>query len=317
MAGLPASLDLLADLEVFLAERHVTRAAARLGITQSAASQRLAKLRAHFADPLLVPGRRGLVLTPRAEALAVPLARALAELRAALRAGEPFVPAQSARRFVLLGNDLFEAIGMPVLLRLLQAEAPGMSVQVERAGPDFVQRLEDGTADVAFVPDFVVPASLRRRSLPDQPFVVLVRERHPAARGRLDLRRYLSLAHLVIAPRGLPGSVVDDALEKLGEQRRVAARIQHFAAAPFLVVQTDLALTCPASLATLASGHFALRALAPPLELPLDRASMVWHERAHLDPGHGWLRARIAERFARLRTARRGETPAGGPRTTR
>jgi DNA-binding transcriptional LysR family regulator len=292
-------LDLLADLEVFLSERHVTRAAARLGVTQSAASQRLARLRSELGDPLLVPGRGGLVPTPRAQAIAGPLSAALAALRSAVKEGEAFVAHESERRFVLLGNDLFEAWGMPVVVRMLEKHAPRVTVHAERAEADFAERLERGTADLAFVPNFMVLESQRRLALPDEPFVVILRKGHPAARRRLTLAKYLALDHLLIAPRGLPGSLVDAALERLGKQRRVTTRIQHFSSAPYLLAKSDLALTCPASVAQMARPYFALSVLPLPLDLPVDGTSMVWHERAHREPAHAWLRTRMAEHFAR------------------
>src|SRR5689334_18080557 len=98
----PEDLDLLVALDVLLRERHVTRAAGRLGITQSAVSQRLARLRTFFGDPLLVPGRPTMALTARAEAIEGPLSRALSDLRAAVRAGERFDLKATSRRFVLL-----------------------------------------------------------------------------------------------------------------------------------------------------------------------------------------------------------------------
>jgi DNA-binding transcriptional LysR family regulator len=137
--------------------------------------------------------------------------------------------------------------------------------------------------------------------LPNEPFVVLVRKGHPAARRRLNLERYLGLDHLLIAPRGLPGSLVDAALERLGKARRVTTRIQHFSSAPYLVARSDLALTCPASVAAMARPFFALRTLSLPLELEVDRTSMVWHERAHRDPSHTWFRTRVSEHFRRAR----------------
>src|SRR5262245_53520725 len=127
MDGLPDDLDLLAALDVFLRERHVTRAARRLGITQGAASQRLARLRDFFGDPVLVRGGSRLVLTPRAQAVAEPLARALAALRAAVRVGAPFDPKTSSRRFVLLGNDLAESYALPLLLDGLADDAQGVT----------------------------------------------------------------------------------------------------------------------------------------------------------------------------------------------
>jgi DNA-binding transcriptional LysR family regulator len=291
--SLPDDLDLLLALDVLLRERHVTRTARRLGITQSAASQRLGRLRAFFGDPLLVAGRPLLVLTPRAQAIAGPLAAALAALRAALAAGAPFDPASSERRFVLLGNDLLEALAMPPLMSVLSAEAPGLTISVERADEGFVDRLERGTADLAFMPAGMLPRSLRGLALPPERFVVLMRKGHPLAGKRLSLERYLSLSHLLIAPRGMPGSIVDRALDALGRSRRVVARVQHFVAAPFVIAGSDLVVTCPESVARAAGKQLGLRAAAPPLELPIDRSFMVWHERAQDDAGHSWLRGKI------------------------
>lgn len=294
MNDLPEDLGLLLAMEAFLRERHVTRAAKRIGVTQSAASQRLARLRAFFDDALLTPGRPLMILTPRAQAIAEPLSQALAALRAAVRAGEPFDGATSTRHFVLLGNDVVEGYGMPALFPAIHRAAPRLTFSIERVEADFAHRLSRGTADLAFVPDGLVShGSLRRIALPPEPFVVLSRAGHPLAGGKLTLARYLAAEHLLIAPRGLPGSLVDAALEKRGKARRVALRIQHFSAAPFLLATTDLLLTCPAFVAALASGVAPVHRFALPLALPDDRSSLVWHERSHADVGHIWLRDRI------------------------
>jgi len=295
---LELDLDLLRALDIFLVERHVTRAARRLGISQGAASQKLARLRERFDDPLLVPGRPLLLLTPRAQAIAEPLSRALAEVRGAVRAGAPFIPAESQRRFVLLGNDLAEVAAFPVLLATAAREAPGVTLWSERADIDFARRLEDGTADLAFVPDFLIAGSLQKRALPPEPFVVLLRADHPSLaslgkRKKLTLETYLSLGHILVAPRGMPGSLVDSALEKLGKSRRVVARLQHFTSAPALVAQSELAVTCPASVMRVMSPWFPITAVAPPVELPIDHTSCVWHPRSQDDPGHRWLRAQL------------------------
>jgi len=295
--GLPEDLELLIALEVFLRERHITRAAKRLGITQSAASQRLARLRVFFGDALLAPGRPLLALTPRAQAMTEPLASALANLRAAIQIGAPFDPARTEREFVLLGNDLLEAAAMPLLLPILMREAPQVAVRVERGDASFVSRLERGSADLAFVPEFLVVPSLVQIRLLDEPFVTLMRENHPASSKPLSLDRYLELDHLLVAPHGMPGSLVDQALERLGKRRRVRLRVQHFSAAPFIVASSDLIVTCPASVTRL-TDKLGLVAQKSPVELGLDRSSMVWHERVQDDAGHRWLRELIA-RIAR------------------
>jgi DNA-binding transcriptional LysR family regulator len=303
---LDLDLDLLVALDALLRERQVTRAAQRLGVTQSAASQKLRRLREAFDDPLLVSGRPLMVLTPRAIALRDPLARAITELRAAVRLGAPFEPTISTWRFVLLGNDLAEVAALPPLLGLLEREAPRSSLSFERADADSIARLEQGSADLAFLPDFMVHGSLRRLPLPPEPFVVLLRRDHPARR-KLDLERYLELGHLLVAPRGLPGSIVDSALEALGQKRRVVARVQHFVSAPPIVAATDLAVTLPRGVHTALANYYPVVAVPAPIELPIDRASVVWHERAHDDAGVQWLRSRIAAFF---QSGRRLRPPA-------
>jgi DNA-binding transcriptional LysR family regulator len=313
---LPDDLDLLLALDVLLRERHVTRAAKRLGVTQSAASQQLARLREYFGDLLLAPGRPLMALTPRAQALADPLAAALAGLRAALRIGAPFDRTSSERRFVLLGDDMVEALALPLLLPPLCKTAPRVSLHCERIDADFAQRLERGAADLAFVPEFAAVPSLRRLALPDAPFVTLMRAGHPEARRRLGLDAYLELGHVLIAPRGLPGSLVDRALAALGRTRRVVVQIQHFVSAPFVIAASDLVVTCPATLLAIAA-PFQLHVAQPPVELALDRTCAVWHERVHDDPGHRWLRS-LLEAAVRAQQQRRraphGRAPSGRAR---
>ncbi len=303
MNDLPDDLSLLLALDVLLDERHVTRAARRLGMTQSAMSQRLARLRDFFGDPLLAAGRPLLAITPRAEAIRAPLARALADLRAAVKAGAPFDPTTAQRRFVVLSSDLFEALALPAIMPSLSRDAPGLDLSVERSEPNFLTRLETGTADLAVLPQALVPPSLRHQKLVDDRFVVLMRQRHPAARGALTLERYLSYPHLLVAPRGMPGSLVDAALERKRKTRRVAVRIQHFTSVPFLLEDSDLLLTCPELVATYAMRAAKLALQPCPLDLGRDIVALAWHERAHRDPAHIWLRSKFAEMVGAERRA--------------
>ena len=295
MHTLPDDLNLLRDLDVLLVERHVTRAAKKLGISQSAASVRLRRLREVFRDPLLVDARPLMLLTERARALVGPVHDALAALSQSLAQAVAFDPLTSRRKLVLVGADLAEALAVPALLGALEHHAPHMTLQFERPGPDLLLRLGAGEADLAFVPRFQTAPSLRSMRLFEDQFLVLMREGHPAAKGSLTVKAYLAHPHLLVAPTGAPGSFVDDALAKLGKTRRVTAVVRNFMSAPIIVARSDLLLTCPASVARAVHGLLPLHAVAPPIALPPHELVAVWHERVHHDPVHAFLRRIVRE----------------------
>lgn len=127
----------------------------------------------------------------------------------------------------------------------------------------------------------------------------LVRSDHPRVRGRLSLESFTSEDHLVIAPRGAAPNFVDEALARLGRQRRVVLRVPHFVTAPLLVASSDLLLVAPARVAEALSTIVPLRVLKPPLELPSFFFLQVYAEANRVDPAHAWLRGCIAQACAR------------------
>jgi DNA-binding transcriptional LysR family regulator len=295
-----AAIDLnaLVVLDALLAERHVTRAAAKVGLSQSAVSHALARLRALLGDPLLVRGPRGaLVATPRAEAIAPALRQALDGVRTAIR-GEPrFDPATVRRSFRIGTGDYAELILLPRLVARLAREAPGVDLWVVPVPDDTAAALAAGAIDLAIgvwgAPSW--PAGLYQRGLFDEDFRCVVRAGHPATAQRLTLARFCELDHLLVAPRGTPGGTVDNQLAALGRTRRVAVRVPHFLIAPHVIAASDLVVTIATRLARLYAEPLGLELIAPPLDLPPFTVSMVWHERAHHDPGHRWLRERLVE----------------------
>ncbi|WP_437311801.1 LysR family transcriptional regulator [Sorangium sp. So ce388] len=292
-------LNLLVVLDALLAERHVTRAAARVGMTQPACSHALGRLRRALGDPLLVRGARGAMLpTPRAEALAPALRAALRGLASAIR-GEPrFDPATARRTFRIATGDYAELVLLPPLLSLLASAAPSVDVwmmplALTRDG--VVAQLTSGAVDVVIGPPRRGwPDDLYVRPLFEERFRCVVRRDHPAAHGRLTLDRYCALSHLLVAPRGTPGSLVDDALAALGRDRRIAATVPHFLVAPHVIAATDLMATLGARIVDATAAPLGLAVLPPPLELAGFSFAMIWHERTHHDPAHRWLRDQIA-----------------------
>jgi DNA-binding transcriptional LysR family regulator len=287
-------LNLIVALDALLAERSVTRAAARVGITQSAMSHALARLRSLTGDELLARGRDGMVPTLRAEALAAPVRRGLDEIARALAPPEAFDPATAKRRIVVGTTDYGELVLLPRVVARLAKEAPGIDLRVLTLPRELSETLMTGTVDLAITP--LRPADERPdiygRRLFDDRFVCVVRKHHPLVGKKLTLARFAAASHALIAPRGTEGGVVDDALARLGLRRRVAVAVPHFLIAPHLVANTDLILTLAGRVADVLARPLGLSVLTPPPELRLEGFTMsaVWHERTHDDAAQRWLR---------------------------
>jgi DNA-binding transcriptional LysR family regulator len=283
-------LNLLVVLQALLAERNVTRAARRVGLSQSAASHALGRLRQVLGDPLLVRSGRRLDLTPRAVALVPALERGLAELASAV-SGEPLFDPRTARRsFTVAMADHGQAVLLAPVLARLRRQAPGFDLAVV-GFPSSLELMDAGTVDLAVLASLPLPSGFTSRRLYSDGFVCIVRRGHPTVTGpRLSLRQYLALDHLVVAPAGSPGSMVDDQLERRGLARRIAVRVSSFLAAPVVVTQTDLVSTGPDRLLRPLAARFPIRVLAPPFRLPRFDLHLVWHTRRDHDPAHRLLR---------------------------
>lgn len=297
---LATNLNLLVALDALLAERSVTRAAARVGLTQSGMSNALAQLRRVFDDPLFVRAPGGVEPTARALELAEPVRRGLDAFAEALAPAAPFDPRTSEAGFAVAMNDYAELVLLPPLVRALARAAPGVSLQVLPAWSRVPAGLGQGELDAAVLDTGArLPAGHRRRFLFGDDFVCIVRKDHPRVGRRLGLRAYLAESHvLVTQERGATGQA-DRLLARLGRRRRIGARVPRFFMVPALVAQTDLVALVDSRVARWAARHLPLRVLRPPLPLPATPAGvgyqLVWHARSDRDPARRWLRERLAE----------------------
>lgn len=286
-------LNLLVVLRALLTERHVTRAAKRVGLSQSATSHALSRLRELYDDPLLVRSGRVLELTPRARTLLPALERGLSDLKATLDGEAEFAPQRARRAFTLGMADYAQAVMLGPLLRELERQAPGVDLTA-LTFPNLTELALAGNIDLALDVSGRAPSALlQSQRLFDDGFVCMVRKAHPQVQKRLSMERYLSLRHVVVAPTGASGSIVDTELEKRGLERRIALRVSNFLAAPLVVSQSDFVSTMPRRLAVQVARHYSLRILPPPLPLPTFGFSLVWHPRFERDAAHAWLRALI------------------------
>jgi DNA-binding transcriptional LysR family regulator len=288
-------LNLLVILEALLEERSVTGAGQRLGVTQSAVSHALGRLRAHFGDPLLVRTSTGMTPTLRAQELREPIRRSLETLRDVAQRGARFDPRTAVRTFTIATTDQVGVVLLPALYAKLAASAPGVDLRITPVVRHIERALESGTADLVITGAFA-PADapgLFRQQLFDEPLVCLVRAAHPTVGDSITLEQFCELRHALIAPRGGRG-IVDSLLEERGLSRRVAVVLPHFLVAPFLIARSDLVLTVAESVAKASLSLLPLRLVAPPIELPRATYSQLWHQRSHDDAGHKWLRTLVA-----------------------
>ena len=286
-------LNLLVVLRALLRERHVTRAASVVGLSQSATSHALARLRELCDDPLLVRRGQSLELTPRAARLLPSLERGLSDLQTVVNAEPAFDPATARRVFTLAMADYGIAVLLTPLLRELERSAPNIDLSVV-SFPNLAEMLEAGSVDVALVSKGQFSGPFSTQDLFNDGFQCMVRSDHPRVKAKLSLDTYASLRHVLVAPGGTPGSLVDTELAGLGISRRIAVRVSSFLVAPLVVAETDLIATMPERLARQQAQRYGLRLVPPPLRLPEFTLAMAWHPRLEHDPAQRWLREFVA-----------------------
>lgn len=286
-------LNLLATLEALLQERNVTRAAARLHLSQPAVSAQLARLRMLFGDPLLVPAHRGMTPTLRALELVAPLRAAMDQARAVVATHQAFDPANAEMVVHLACSDYSQfALAAPLILAL-RREAPGIRVALRALD---LARLEaqatGGDIDLAFVNTRNLPPGLRARPLFDERYVLIGRRGHPGLRRRPSLAAFARLEHVVVSPLGGGFSTpADEALAALGHRRKVVLSAASFLFVPEIVARSDFVALVPERLVR--DRADALEVVECPFPAEGFALSMAWHERTHAHPGHRWIRERV------------------------
>lgn len=293
-----ASLDLnlLVVLEALLLERHVTRAARRIHMSQPAVSRALARLREIFGDALLVRVGQGMRLTDTAEALLPSLQRVLSDVRELVSPAR-FDPARATGVVRLAAPDIIAYMLGPPLLRRLSRDAPDLDLEIVQWSSAWHQQLADGEADLTFGQVGGTERGIYSQLLVRNEWATVLRKGHPALRKRWTLDTYTSLRHLLIGFTSQGGGHVDVALARLGRTRRVGFRMPYVVLSPLIVAESDLVLTTARWLADKLAAGMGLVIRDPPRELglvPVD-LPMVWHERAHNDPKQRWLRSVLSE----------------------
>ena len=251
LAGL--DLNLLRVFDAVARERHVTRAAERLHLSQPAASNALARLRVALNDELFMRRPGGVEPTALALNLAGPIAEALDRLAETLVTQAPFDPATAKRVFPLALSEHAEAVLAPPLLAAMARDAPGCMAVISHADRTNADALLDcGAAQIAIGVLGEPTALCTRVMMLPEDFRVIMRAGHPLAEGAWDVERYLSVPHLLHSPNGSRAGAVDEELARTGQRRRLGAVVAHLATVPqilqHILQQTGMIMTGPAAL---------------------------------------------------------------------
>jgi DNA-binding transcriptional LysR family regulator len=313
-------LNLLRVFDALIEERSVTRAGERLGLTQSAISHALSRLRYVLDDELFVRGPDGMQPTRRAAEIAPRLRQGLLQLQLALTPAE-FVPAETARRFTIVCGEYIGTVLIPALIARLREAAPSAEISIRPSNMGVAEALLAGRADLAIGSFRRVPEWFNCEPLFEETRVWVVSDRHPAAWQELTLERLAALPHLIISATGedeqaVAGYVIDHGLERLvtrsevgllqgalaahGLTRSVVLTTPHFMAALAVVSHSDMAAPLPRRLAAAFAGTYRLKLFEPPYSSPPFSIMALSHREHGSEPGITWLRDIVRQVAAAL-----------------
>jgi DNA-binding transcriptional LysR family regulator len=287
-------LNLLVSFDALVSERNVSRAAEKLGMTQSALSHALKRLRVTFGDPLMRRGPRGMEPTERALSLRQPVKDVLADIHSIISTKIGFDPTTTRRTFKLSMSDAMSVEALPLIVRLLRKQAPNVDLLVTTSGPrDACARIDDDDVEMAIGVFPHLPAGLLDRELYRDNLVCVADKDHPLLkRGRMDEKSYLACPHVTVAPNLDSGIQLDDIFAAMGLVRRVVATVPHYLAVPALIRGTDLVASTRRRLVKVLRTSSGLVVFPIPVTMRVPELSFrqIWHRRYDGDAGHRWLR---------------------------
>jgi DNA-binding transcriptional LysR family regulator len=321
-------LNLLKVFVALLEEGNVTRAGARLGLTQSAVSHALSRLRYALGDELFVRGPQGMQPSPRAREIAAEVRQGLAHLQAAFSPPD-FVPAEADRRFVLAAGPYTTAVLMPRVAARLRVEAPGVTIRVRNVEASTADALDSGSCDLAVGVFERIPDRFEAEPAYADGLVWVMRRDHPLANQALTLEALAETPHLVVqasdAPDASQTSVVDrtglerrvvledsvdEVLAARGLQRRIALTLSDMHAALAVVARSDMLTLTLRGFFELFGESLGLVGRDPPYPSPPRDVLAVWR-RDNDGPALHWFRGLLMEAGELYMRSRAGDAPHG------
>ena len=299
-------LNLLEYLDILLRERNVTRAASHLGLSQPAMSNGLGRLRVMFDDPLLVRTSDGMTPTERALELQPVIREVLARVDKAVQPRAAFDAATAERFFRIMATDYAESTIFPPILQRLREAAPGITLDIMTPSDVSFLDVEQGRVDMVINRFDSIPQSFHQKTIWEDDFACLFSVDNPI-RHNFTLESYLQAQHVWVSKTGMgvgvgmdPDDVqrlgwVDEALNRIGKQRRISVFTRHYQAAMLMAEQNDLIATVPAKAAKLQAHNPRVVVEKPPFEIPPIELKMAWSPLLQNNPSHQWMRRLIVE----------------------
>lgn len=288
-------LNLLKVFAAIYREQNLSRAAEQLFLTQPAVSHSLRKLREQFNDPLFQRDGRTMRPTPLAQRIAPQLQQNLAALENLTNPAAVFDPATSQRHFVIGARDAMESLLLVQLFNAVNQQAPQVtlsSVKLDRA--NMARDLARGRLDFALDVPVPVGAEICYTPTVHDQFCVVAAHQHSYAQTP-TLKRYLQSKHVAVSARPSGPTIVDFAMQKLGHQRDIGLRCQHYHAACAVAADAGLLVTLPRGFAEQMHNPEKTRILPPPLTMEPIELHLYWHRNYDADPGNQWLHQLASE----------------------
>lgn len=284
-------LNLLVALDVLLEERNVSRAAARLNLSQSAMSGALARLREFFGDDLLVQIGRSMTPTPLAVSLEAPVRDILLRVQMTIEARPDFDPATAERTFRVIGSDYITEVLLALVMQRLRRQAPGIRLEITPPDELAIDKLNNGAADIMISPEQYLSRDHPSAVLFEEGYRCVVCRDNAKIGDTMSIEEYLAMGHVAVRfGKTRTPSFEQWFLDSYAIERRIEVVVSDFTSVPRFIVGTDLIGTMHGRLAALYCDVLPLRSIPAPIGFPVLKEMMQWHRHFDRDPALVWLR---------------------------
>jgi DNA-binding transcriptional LysR family regulator len=293
-------LNLLVIFRAIMTRGSIAGAADEVGLSPSAVSHALARLRIMLNDQLFHRTADGVEPTERAKEISQEVERGLGFISSAISLQHQFVPSEANRVFTMQITDYVSGFILPRLAERLQKDAPGVSVDILPFSISTDSVWDRVDVQIRLTPGRLQPEQVRSQRLVADDIVVLMRPDHPDALKPMTADLYAALPHVKLSQSATGTTVIDDVLAARGLERHMAMTVSSWFDIPDIVANSDLIAIAPRRLLQLDPRLKHLHSAPLPLDEVLFSFDLCWDLRTEREPGQQWLRKLISELFQEI-----------------